>query len=68
MEYLEGKGVRVKPSAPYTQNQNGGAKRSGGVIKDKIRAMGTLFPNKLWPEIYKTIVYLVNRTPRYFLQ
>ena len=68
MEYLEGRGVRVEPLAPYTQDQNGGAKHSRGVIKDKIRAIGALFPNKLWPKIYRVTVYLVNRTPRYSLQ
>ena len=64
---MEGKGVYVKPLAPYTQDQNNGAKRLKGVIKDKIRVIGTLFPNKLWPKIYKITVYLVNKTPRYFL-
>jgi hypothetical protein len=32
-------GMRLEPSAPYTQSQNGGAERSGGVIKEKARAM-----------------------------
>jgi hypothetical protein len=31
--------LKVEPSAPYTQLQNGAAERSGGVIKDKERAM-----------------------------
>ena len=59
--------VRVKPSAPHTQAQNGGAERSGGVIKDKIRSMraGAKLPAELWPEISKAGVYLYNRTPRY---
>ena len=67
MEYLEGKGVRVEPLTPYTQDQNNGAERLRGVIKNKIRAMGALFLNKLWPEICKTTVYLANKTPRYSL-
>ena len=67
-EYLEGRGVRVEPSALYTQDQNGGAERLRGVIKDRIRAMGTLFLNELWPEIYKAVVYLANKTPWYSLQ
>ena len=31
--------IRLEPSAPDTQAQNGGAERSGGVIKDKARTM-----------------------------
>jgi hypothetical protein len=31
--------IRLKPSAPDTQAQNGGAKRLGGVIKEKARAI-----------------------------
>jgi hypothetical protein len=31
--------MKVEPSAPYTQGQNGGAERSGGVLKDEIRTM-----------------------------
>ena len=59
--------IRIEPSAPYTQAQNGGAERSGGVIKDKIRSMraGAKLPAELWPEISKAAVYLYNRTPRY---
>ena len=33
------KHMKVEPSAPYAQSQNGGAERSGGVVKDKARAM-----------------------------
>ena len=66
-KYLEEKGINVEPSAPYTQAQNGGAERSGGVIKEMIRAMAGNFPDFLWPEISKAAVYLLNRTPRYSL-
>jgi hypothetical protein len=31
--------IRIEPSAPNTQAQNGGAERSGGVIKEKARAI-----------------------------
>jgi hypothetical protein len=66
-KFLASKSIRIKPSAPNTQNQNGGAKRSGGVLKDKKRAMrvGARLPHALWPDIGKTAVYLYNRTPNY---
>lgn len=65
--YLENKHIKLEPSAPYTQAQNGAAERSGGVIKEKERAMrtGARLPHQLWPEIGKTAVYLYNRTPNY---
>jgi hypothetical protein len=55
-----------EPSAPRTQSQNGGAERSGGVFKEKVRAMGlgAAFPVKLWREMSKTAIYLLNRQPR----
>jgi hypothetical protein len=59
--------IRLEPSAPYTQSQNGGAERSGGVIKNKARAMrlGSNLPPFLWVEIYRCAVYLYNRIPKY---
>jgi hypothetical protein len=38
-EFLASKSIRIESSAPNTQGQNGGAERSGGVLKDKKRAM-----------------------------
>jgi hypothetical protein len=66
-EFLASKSIRIKPSAPNTQGQNGGAERSGGVLKDKKRAMrvGARLPHALWPKIGKTAVYLYNRTSNY---
>jgi hypothetical protein len=66
-EFLASKSIRIEPSAPNTQNQNSGAKRSEGILKDKKRVMRikARFPHALWPEIGKTAVYLYNRTPNY---
>jgi len=60
-------GIRLEPSAPNTQSQNGGAERSGGVIKEKARAMraGAKLPAFLWVEIVRSAVYLYNRTLKY---
>lgn len=60
-------GIKLEPSAPDTQSQNGGAERSGGVIKEKSRAMrlDANLPWELWPEITRAAVYLYNRTPNY---
>ena len=59
--------IILEPSAPDTQAQNGGAERSGGVIKDKARAirLDANLPWELWPEITRAAVYLYNRTPNY---
>jgi hypothetical protein len=67
VEFLASKSIRIKLLAPNTQGQNGGAKRSGGVLKDKERAMRVKarLPYALWPKIGKTAVYLYNRIPNY---
>ena len=65
--WLATQGIIVEPSAPDTQAQNGGAERSGGVNKEKARAM-RLDANlswELWPEVTRAAVYLYNRTPNY---
>ena len=54
--------IKIEPLALYTYNQNGGAERLGGVIKEKYKAMGGKLPDKLWREICKVVVYLQNRT------
>jgi hypothetical protein len=66
-EFLASKSIRIELLAPNTQGQNGGAERSGGVLKDKERAMRVKarLAYALWPEIGKIAVYLYNRTPNY---
>jgi hypothetical protein len=66
-EFLASKSIRTEPLTPNTQGQNGGAERSGGVLKDKERAMRVKarLPHALWPEIGKTAVYLYNRISNY---
>ena len=50
----------IKASAPYTQTQNKGAKKSRGVIKNKARAIIGKLPKELWPRIYQSVMYLWN--------
>src|SRR4029077_16131722 len=64
--YLENQNhIEMDPSPPYTQSLNGAGERSGGVIKDKARAIriSSKLPGELWPEIPRAAVYLHNRTP-----
>ena len=58
--------MKFEPSAPDTQAQNGGAERSGDMVKAKTRTMraGANLPEELWPHIVGAAVYLHNRTPR----
>jgi len=55
------KHMKIEPSAAHTQSQNGAAERSGGMVKDKSRAMreGAKLPAALWPEINRAAVYLL---------
>ncbi|EED13613.1 conserved hypothetical protein [Talaromyces stipitatus ATCC 10500] len=66
-EWLITKHVTIEPSMANNQGQNGAAERSGGVIKDKARAMrnGAKLPTDLWSEIYRASIYLYNRTPKF---
>jgi hypothetical protein len=63
--WLEEQGIRLEPSAPNTQAQNGGAERSGAMIKEKARCnrIDAHLPRNMWPEITRATVYLYNRTP-----
>jgi hypothetical protein len=59
----EGYEVQVTPA--YTAEPNGAIERSGRTIITRSRALkeaGNL-PQGIWPEIYKTAGYLVNRSP-----
>ena len=67
-EWLQARGYALEPCAPYTQAQNGGAERSGGMVKDRARAMVGKLPKEVWPEVYKTSVYTWNRIPRYMYE
>jgi hypothetical protein len=60
-EFLASRSIKVEPLASNTQDQNGGAERSKGVLKDKKRAIRieARLPHALWPEIGKTAVYLL---------
>ncbi|RKL09675.1 hypothetical protein BFJ70_g16651 [Fusarium oxysporum] len=63
-DWTKDKGIEDEPTAPRTAAQNGSAERSGGLIEAKARAMtlGANFPEGLWPESWKTAVYLHNRS------
>jgi len=59
-------GIKIEPSAPNTQDQNGLAERSARYIKEKIRAMrlSSKLPEDLWTEITRAAIYCANRVPR----
>ena len=64
--WLRKKKIDCEPSAPRTQQQNGVAERSGGVVITRARAMriGANLPHELWKETVNAAAYLHNRTPR----
>ena len=63
--YILRKGLEVEQSLPYTQDQNGLAERSGGVLMNRARALciESGLPENLWPEFVQTAGYLLNRSP-----
>ena len=66
VEYLRRKGIAVETTVSYTPAQNGHAERTGRTLLTKARALrlNSRLPHDLWPEIVRTAVYLMNRTPR----
>ncbi|OAQ57580.1 polyprotein [Pochonia chlamydosporia 170] len=64
--WVRSQGIDDEPTAPDTPAQNGPAERSGGVIGSQSRTMqvGANFPDEMWPETWKTAVYLHNRSPQ----
>jgi hypothetical protein len=64
--WLAKQGITLNRSPPYTQDQNGAAERSGGVIITMARAIhiDSELPGYMWPEVATATGYLLNRTPR----
>lgn len=63
--WIRDEGYTLERSAPYTQEQNGLAEASGyrlTVIATALKGMSK-FPASLWPEMYKTAAYILNRSP-----
>lgn len=67
LKWMKSQGIAFEPCAPNTPAQNGGAERSGGVVKEKARAnrLSANLPWDMWPEVVRATVYLHNRTPNY---
>ena len=63
--WLLTEGFLFETTAPYSSSQNGRAERAGGLIMRKARAMRieAKVPTDLWPEFFKSAVYIANRTP-----
>jgi hypothetical protein len=64
-DWIMEEGYAIEVSSPYTQAQNGGPERAGGVIALKATSLlgDSKLPEKLWPEAVTTVGYLLNRTP-----
>ena len=58
-------GITFKCRAPYTEEQNGGAERSGRTLMERSRAMQleASLPPSLGPEAFLAAGYALNRTP-----
>ena len=62
---LINRSINIDKSSPNTQDQNGGAERSGGANMEKSRTMriAARLPHNLWRLIVESACYLRNRTP-----
>lgn len=64
-QMLKNEGIFFEATVPYSPEQNGFAEISGNRICVVARAIRihSGFPENLWPELIRTAVYLLNRTP-----
>ena len=62
-DYLKERGILFKPSARYTQEQNGRAERSNRTITECARTMllASGLPHSLWAEAVNCAVYMLKR-------
>lgn len=65
-EYLDEQGTQWEPTAPYSPSQNGKAERVNRTLQERTTAIlqDSGLPANLWPEVMKTVVYLMNRSPK----
>lgn len=58
-------GIQLIPSAPHAHQQIGLGERAGGIISQVARSLRIEagFPTFLWPYLYGTSTYLLNRAP-----
>jgi transposase InsO family protein len=63
-DWIWDEGYVIEISAPYTQAQNRGLERAGGVIALKAISLlaDSKLPEKLWLEAVTIVGYLLNRT------
>jgi hypothetical protein len=64
-EWIREKGINISTSAPDSWEQNGPIERAGGRLGEVQRTLriSSLLPENLFPELWKTSAYLLNRTP-----
>ena len=64
-EWIRKKGINISTSAPDSWEQNGPIERAGGRLGEVQRTLriSSLLPENLFPELWKTSAYLLNRTP-----
>ena len=64
-EWIRKEGINISTSAPDSWEQNGPIERAGGRLGEVQRTLriSSLLPENLFPELWKTSAYLLNRTP-----
>lgn len=68
--FFRDEGIEQLPTSPHSSYQNGAPERLGGTIMARARCLlrDSGIPEKLWPEVTKTVTYLLNRTPNQQLE
>jgi hypothetical protein len=64
-KFCKDEAIQFTQTVPGNPEQNGFSERSGGVITTKARSLiiDSQLPAGLWPEAFKSAVFIINRTP-----
>jgi hypothetical protein len=64
IDFYNERGIQLEPTTPYTLEQDGKAERGFRTVFERVRsiAIDQGLPKNLWPELYRGMIYIVNRT------
>jgi hypothetical protein len=70
IDFCNERGLQLEPTTPYTPEQDGIAERGFRTIFERVRtiAIDQGLPKNLWPELFRGMVYITNRTATSTLQ
>ncbi len=64
IDFITKRGIQQQPTVPYTPEQDGVSERGFRTVFERARAVAIDqgIPKNLWPELFRGVVYILNRT------